>query len=142
MVSYFHELVFFFLYYYLRFTKKVHEGFENLSHKKKSIGRVCVYLSPPSILLISYALSISLLFLNSCAQTFHELFFGTEGVFLYELECVSGDEPADLTDLLVDWEFNSTERVWFRSLLTEEKERVAMNISNKTSELLVNFQIE
>ena len=45
-------------------------------------------------------------------------FFGMEGVFLYELECVSGDEPADLTDLLVDWESNSTERVWFRSLLT------------------------
>ena len=45
-----------------------------------------------------------------------------------------GDEPADLTDSLVDWESNSTESVVQVTADIEEKERVATNISNKTSE--------
>jgi len=76
---------------------------------------ISLLLQSSSFPMHSLSLSSSLI---PVTKPFLNFFFGTEGVFLYELECVSGDEPADLTDLLVDWESNSTERVWFRSLLT------------------------
>ena len=76
---------------------------------------ISLLLQSSSFPMHSLSLSSSLI---PVPKPFMNFFLWPEGVFLYELECVSRDEPADLTDLLVDWESNSIERVWFRSLQT------------------------